>query len=290
MPGERLSLPLHVINAFVPPETADLGKGNPAAVIPLTNEQAEILSDKEMQLVATEIGLSETTFVSPTKKRGVYFIRWFTPAIEVELCGHATLAAASVVQHDMTELSYVEFVTITGERLKVEKGNPETENLSAFTMEFPALCKHDNVTEEEAELLCSGLGVSQGEVVELYRSDYDLVAKLSNRLGVQQVKPCFSTLSKLQCRGIIVTAPGDDKVCFVSRFFAPSSGIPEDPVTGSAHCVLAPLYLMVGESEPFQRAEQVSKRGGVIMVRLLSENRVQLSGNVRLVSRGTLYL
>ncbi|PXF43145.1 hypothetical protein BWQ96_07089 [Gracilariopsis chorda] len=290
MSGERLLLPLHIINAFVPPETAELGKGNPAAVVPLTSEQAEIISAKEMQLVATEIGLSETTFIYPASGRGMYFIRWFTPAIEVDLCGHATLAAASVVQRDMTELSCVEFITIKGERLKVEKENPMTENPSAFTMEFPALCKHDNVTEEEAKLLCSGLGISEGEVVELYRSDYDLVAKLSNKLGVQQVNPCFNTLSKLSCRGIIVTAPGDDTVRFVSRFFAPSSGIPEDPVTGSAHCVLAPLYLSVGENEPFQRAEQVSKRGGVVMVRLLSASRVQLSGNVRLVSKGALYL
>ncbi|KAI0566779.1 isomerase [Gracilaria domingensis] len=290
MSHASISLPLYVVDAFVPPETKTLGKGNPAAVVPLTKEQVDSLSVEHMQTVATELGLSETTYVYPADEQAIFYIRWFTPAVEVQLCGHATLAAAYVLHLESQQLSSVEFITMTGERLKVKKAEQPDKGLPAFQMEFPALLQKGELTESEERTLTRGLGIPKEKISQCYRSDYDLVAVLPERATVEGLKPLMETLSKLGDRGVIATAPCAEKICFVSRYFAPAAGIPEDPVTGSAHCALAPLYLTPNQDGKFYRAEQLSRRRGVVMVRMMSENRVELQGSVRLVSKGTLYL
>ncbi|CAN8076837.1 unnamed protein product [Agarophyton chilense] len=283
-------LSLYVVDAFVPPETKSLGKGNPAAIIPLRRDQVDSLNDEQMQTIAAELGLSETTFLFPTEERGAYRIRWFTPSLEVQLCGHATLAAAFVLQLENKQLLTMEFITTKGERLNVKKSEHAEDRLPAFHMEFPALLEKGNLTELEKQDLAHGLGIPRDLITSCYLSDYDIVAVLENWTSVQNLRPRLESLSGLRCRGVIATARGFGNVCFVSRFFAPSAGISEDPVTGSAHCALAPLYLGSNRDGKFYRAEQLSKRGGVVMVRMISKDRVELKGRVRLVSKGALYL
>ena len=247
-----MELTLYQIDAF-----ADkVFKGNPAAVCPLDRW----LSDTDLQAIAEENNLSETAFYVPAEAG--FHLRWFTPKAEVDLCGHATLATAFVIFNfsDYAD-DTVKFETRSGE-LVVSKNN------ELLVMDFPSQPGKPCATPP---LLVEGLGKTPIEVL----SSEDYMAVLENEDDVAALKPNFNTLSKLDLRGVMVTAKGKD-VDFVSRFFAPRYGINEDPVTGSAHCALTP-YWADRLNKTKLSARQVSKRSGYIECELKG-NRVFLSG------------
>ncbi|MBL7961277.1 PhzF family phenazine biosynthesis protein [bacterium] len=248
-----MKIPLYQIDAF----TGNLFKGNPAAVCPLN----EWLNDETLLNIAAENNLSETAFF--VKEGMGYRLRWFTPEVEVDLCGHATLAAAFVIFNYIDpSLNRVVFATQSG-NLTV------TTNGKLLAMDFPsrkpAACSppHD---------LIKGLGVSPAETLK--SRDYFVV--YSSEEEIKNLKPDMSLLSKLDALGVIVTAKGN-QVDFVSRFFAPGAGIPEDPVTGSAHSSLIP-YWAEKLAKSKLHALQVSKRGGELFCEL-NGDRVMISGH-----------
>ena len=231
-------------------------EGNPAAVCPLERW----LPEEVLQAIAEENNLSETAFFVPIE--GGFHLRWFTPVAEVDLCGHATLASAHVL-FDILGYSEpsVRFSTRSGDLTVAAKDG-------RLVMDFPA------VPPERCEAplaLIEGLGVSPVEV--LAAGDY--IAVVGSEATVRAVSPDFVRLGQLDLRGVIVTAPGED-VDFVSRFFAPKYGIPEDPVTGSAHCALAP-YWAAKLGKRTLAAKQVSKRGGDVGCEI-NGDRVILTG------------
>jgi PhzF family phenazine biosynthesis protein len=247
-----MELTLYQIDAF-----ADkVFKGNPAAVCPLDRWP----SDTDLQAIAEENNLSETAFYVPADAG--FHLRWFTPKAEVDLCGHATLATAFVIFNfsDYAD-DTVKFETRSGE-LVVSKNN------ELLVMDFPSQPGKPCATPP---LLVEGLGKTPIEVL----SSEDYMAVLENEDDVAALKPNFNTLSKLDLRGVMVTAKGKD-VDFVSRFFAPRYGINEDPVTGSAHCALTP-YWADRLNKTKLSARQVSKRSGYIECELKG-SRVFLSG------------
>lgn len=231
-------------------------EGNPAAVCPLD----AWLDDAVMQAIAAENNLSETAFFVPENTG--FALRWFTPVREVDLCGHATLATAHVLY---AHLGYtapaVSFATRSGELVVSKKGE-------RLQMDFPA---RRPVRCAPPEALLRGLGA---EPVEVWAAD-DYVAVFASEAAIRAIAPDYAALGELDLRGVCVTAPGAD-ADFVSRFFAPRFGIPEDPVTGSAHCTLAP-YWAERLGKPTLSAHQVSTRGGRLTCELAGE-RVLLSG------------
>ncbi len=231
-------------------------EGNPAAVCPLEDWP----DDGLLQAIAEENNLSETAFFAPIAKG--FKLRWFTPVSEVELCGHATLAAAHIIfeRFGYTD-PVITFETRSGELLVKRHGR-------LLQMDFPA---HPPDPSNISETLVQGLGARPIDV--LAADDY--LAVFDSEATVRAIEPNYTILNQLDLRGVIVTAPGND-VDFVSRFFAPKYGIPEDPVTGSAHCELAPYW-----ADKFGKntlaARQVSKRGGNLTCELIGD-RVLLSG------------
>ena len=230
--------------------------GNPAAVCPLECW----LGDDVLQAIAEENNLSETAFFVPSEKG--FALRWFTPLKEIDLCGHATLATAHIL---FERLGYprqiITFETRSGELFVEKKGK-------WLEMNFPA-CPPTPCAISET--LVQGLGQRP---IEMLAAD-DYIAVFDSEETVRAITPDPILLLQLDLRGVIVTAPGSD-VDFVSRFFAPKFGIPEDPVTGSAHCELAPYWASkLGKNT--LSAEQVSRRGGNIRCEVRSD-RVILSG------------
>ena len=231
-------------------------EGNPAAVCPLENW----LEDDLLQSIAEENNLSETAFFVPSAKG--FSLRWFTPVKEVDLCGHATLATAHVI---FEMLGYTEpvidFETRSGNLFVEKDGNQ-------LKMDFPA---RQPIPCEVSETLVKGIGMRPIEV--LAADDY--LAVFDSEATVRAITPNHALLGQLDLRGVIVTAPGID-VDFVSRFFAPKIGIPEDPVTGAAHCKLAPYWAgKLGKTT--LSARQVSKRGGSLICEVKTD-RVELYG------------
>ncbi len=231
-------------------------EGNPAAVCPLS----EWLDDTLLQAIAEENNLPETAFFVPSADG--YQLRWFTPLQEVDLCGHATLAAAhilfTVLGHDRP---VIRFATRSGNLFVIRQEN-------VLAMDFPASLP--TPCEPSANLL-NGLGQRPVEV--LAAEDY--LAVFDSEACVRALKPDLALLGQLDLRGVIVTAPGME-VDFVSRFFAPKLGIPEDPVTGSAHCQLAPHWSgKLGKQ--VLTARQLSRRGGNLVCTVKSD-RVVLAG------------
>ena len=243
--------------------------GNPAAVCPLETWPGDDL----MQAVAAENNLSETAFLVP--EGSDYGIRWFTPAAEVDLCGHATLASAHVVLGYMEpSREGVRFRTRRSGDLEVRRG-PDGD----LVMDFPAL---PPAPVEEPPELEAALGAAPQEV--LAASDYVVV--LGSEDEVRGLEPDMRTLARLDRRGVAVTARGAGDVDFVSRFFAPAVGVPEDPVTGSAHCELAPLWAeRLGRTR--LTAHQLSKRGGEVRCEVRGD-RVELAGKAVLYLEGTI--
>ena len=246
--------------------TDDIFHGNPAGVCPLD----EWIDDGLMQKIAKENGLSETAFFVPSIDG--FDLRWFTPAMEVDLCGHATLASAYVLfDHMGFEGQAIVFHTQSGDLMVAKQG-------SAIVMDFPS--RPAQRIEPPSNLL-NAFGC---DLTEVYKSrDYMVV--LDSEETVRNLRPDFDELEKLDCTGIIVTAPGTD-VDFVSRFFAPRAGVPEDPVTGSAHCTLTPYWAAVLGATDLS-ARQVSERGGELACRLV-DDRVQIAGRAVLYARGFL--
>ena len=247
-----MELSLYQIDAF----TDQVFKGNPAAVCPLESW----LSDSDLQAIAAENNLSETAFYIPLVSG--FHLRWFTPKAEVDLCGHATLATAFVI---FNILNYAEdtihFQTRSGE-LTVMKSK------DWLVMNFPS---QPGKPCPPPRLLLDGLAKAPVEVL----ASEDYMAVYENEEDIYALKPNFDALSKLDLRGVMVTAKGKE-VDFVSRFFAPRYGINEDPVTGSAHCSLTP-YWADKLNKTKLSAKQVSKRSGYIGCELKG-SRVFLSG------------
>lgn len=242
--------------------------GNPAAVCPLYTW----LPDETMQAIAAENNLSETAFFVP--QGNTFQIRWFTPQIEVALCGHATLASAYVIFNNLNhELDLVEFSSRSGPLYvrKTERG---------LTLDFPV----QEISEIELD---ESLGDALGSMPIEMLSGEDLVAVYPHQSDIENFQPDFLKLSKLPYRGIIITAPGDNHD-FVCRFFAPAKGVPEDPVTGSVYTKIT-SYWAKRLGKISMQAQQLSLRGGLVHVELIG-NRVLISGYVRLFSRGVIFL
>ncbi len=215
----HMAIPVFQVDAF----TDHVFGGNPAAVCPLE----EWLPDETLQAIAAEHNLSETAYLRRTAP-GTYDLRWFTPAVEVDLCGHATLASALVIFHYLEPgLNEIGFDTRSG-RLVVRRAE------GRLAMDFPA--SPPEPCEPPRELL-DGLHLRPQEVLK----SCDFLAVFGTEDEVRSLAPDMRLLQKVPSRGVIVTAPGKS-VDFVSRFFAPQSGIDEDPVTGSAHCALVPYW------------------------------------------------
>jgi PhzF family phenazine biosynthesis protein len=244
--------------------------GNPAAVCVLERPRDE----GWMQAVAMEMNLSETAFL--VRRDDGWDLRWFTPAVEVDLCGHATLASAHVLWQDgfLPNAEEARFQTRSG--LLTARKDGEW-----ISLDFPATPEQP---AEAPESLARALGV---EPVYVGRSQFDLLVELDSEAAVRALDPDQSLLKQVEARGIIVTARvdggGHD---FVSRFFGPRVGVPEDPVTGSAHCVLAPYWARkLGRDQLV--GYQASARGGSVRVKAEGD-RVILGGQAVTVLRGTL--
>jgi predicted PhzF superfamily epimerase YddE/YHI9 len=238
--------------------------GNPAAVCPLEYW----ISDENMQAIAEENNLSETAFIV---NRGDYYqIRWFTPQTEVELCGHATLASAWVIMNKVQpDVKEIKFGSRGGELIVRRE-----EDL--YMMDFPV---HPPEECAVPNTLIKAIGQNPAEVLA---SNYYLVVFDSEEV-VRNLKPYMTLLKELDRIGVVITAPGNS-VDFVSRFFAPAVGIPEDPVTGSAHCTLIPYWAKkLGKTK--MTAKQVSGRGGDLICEY-KDDRVVIGGQARLFMEG----
>lgn len=259
-----MKLDIYQVDAF----TSKLFGGNPAAVIPLDSW----LNDGLMQQIASENNLAETVFFVP-KDHG-YHIRWFTPELEIDLCGHATLASAFVLYEYLGySSSTLHFFSKSGELIVSKTGDK-------LQLNFPARMPV-RINEYPEELL-KGLGVA--DVLGVYKSR-DYVVELATERELLNVQPDISVLNQIDVIGIIVTAPGSD--CdFVSRFFAPNCGIPEDPVTGSAHSTLIPFWAEKLNKSKLH-ARQLSKRKGELWCEDL-EDRVTMAGNCVFYMKGVI--
>jgi len=261
-----MSQQIYQVDAF----TSQPFKGNPAAVCPLP----EPASAAWMQSLAAEMNLSETAFIVPQQED--FSLRWFTPLVEVDLCGHATLAGAHILWETglLSTLQTARFHTHSG-LLSARK------NSGWIEMDFPA--NPEQSAQPPAGLLES-LGVT---ALHVGSSQFDYLVEIADPDALRLLQPDFTRLKQVQARGVIVTCRSDsNEYDFISRFFAPAAGIPEDPVTGSAHCCLAPYWAEKIKKNGFT-AYQASPRGGVVRCRLEGE-RVILAGQAVTVMRGEL--
>jgi PhzF family phenazine biosynthesis protein len=245
--------------------------GNPAAVCLLDDE-----ADSDwMQAVASEMNLSETAFVRPVQDG--YELRWFTPAFEVDLCGHATLASAHILwtEGHVPTNTPIRFHTRSGVLTCKQDGD-------LIELDFPATPPEQS---EPPSGLLEALGISSSEFVG--KSPFDKFVIVDSEVTVRSLQPDFGLLAQIPMRGVIVTAVAENpEFDFVSRFFAPTAGVNEDPVTGSAHCCLGPFWQdRLGKSE--MMAYQASKRGGVVRVQVKGD-RVLLGGKAITVMKGEL--
>lgn len=260
-------IPFYQVDAF----TAEPFGGNPAGVCPLK----EWLSDDTLQAIARENNLSETAFFVPTDDG--YHLRWCTPAVEVDLCGHATLAASWVL---FNKLGYsgktIRFQTRSGE-LSVSRHGDE------YCMDFPA--QKAQAIDIPAGLL-EALGITHG-VVGVWKAA-DLIVLVDDKTMIDGLSPDFNALNLFDTRGVIVTA-ADDEFDFVSRWFGPQVGVNEDPVTGSAHTFLAPFWAeRLGKNT--LSAQQGGARKGTLRCVVRDDGRVELYGAARMMIEGTFSL
>lgn len=262
-----MNIKIYQADAF----TDQLFGGNPAAVCPLT----DWLPDETMQKIALENNLAETAFFVPDGDG--FMLRWFTPELEIDLCGHATLASAHILY---TELGYVaesiRFKTKVAGTLVVSK----TDNF--YTLDFPSRPPQNCAVPD---ILLEALGGNTSPSIIQKSRDYFLVYE--SEADIINLKPDFALLGKIDVIGIIVTAPGEE-VDFVSRFFAPSCSVPEDPVTGSAHCTLIPYWAKRLDKNSM-RAYQLSARKGEIWCENKGD-RVLISGKAVTYLRGEIFV
>lgn len=259
-----MRFPIFQIDAFADRPFA----GNPAAVAILQ----EWLPDHLMQAIALENNLAETAFL--VKEAGGWHIRWFTPELEIDLCGHATLASAFVVFNELKEPGDCQrFASMSGP-LSVERRG------DLLVLDFPS---RPPLPCEAPEGIFEALGMTPRPVAKA--RDHFLV--MDSEAEVAALRPDFAALDKVDSFGMIVTAPGDT-VDFVSRFFTPAAGIPEDPVTGSAHCTLIPYWAeRLGKTR--LSARQISRRGGDLDCELRGD-RVRIGGRAVKVLQGEFLL
>ena len=241
--------------------------GNPAAVMLMDRFPA----DATLQAIAAENNLAETAFLVP--EGSDYLLRWFTPTIEVPLCGHATLASAAVIMERLEPgRRRVVFHTASGP-LTVSRSE------AGYVMDFPA---RPSEAASAPPGLADALGVTP---IETYANVFNYLVLTENAQRLRALAPDMAALAGLVRPGVIVTAPGDGTYDFFSRYFAPAKGIPEDPVTGGAHCMLAPYWAArLGKTE--FRAAQLSPRGGEMRCRLAGD-RVELEGACVFYLEGT---
>ena len=266
---ERMTIPYYHVDAF----TSELFGGNPAGVCIVPGFPPESI----MQKIAAENRHSETAFVV-SRADGDFDLRWFTPAIEDELCGHATLASAFVLALRKHVRWPVRFHTRSGVLSVARSGD-------GFVMDFPASAPQPCPTPAE---LLPALGLKSATVLGGSR-DYLVVLEQAEQ--VRGLSPDIAALEQMKIPnggGAIVTASGENGVDYVCRLFAPSAGIPEDPATGSIHCTLAP-YWGARLGKQALRAQQLSPRGGSAEC-TIAGNRVQITGQARLYLQGTLEL
>ena len=261
-----MKIPIYQVDAF----TSRVFAGNPAAVCLLD----AWLDDRRLQSIAAENNLSETAFL--VRNDDGFDLRWFTPATEVALCGHATLASAFVLLICRpSKKDEVRFKTrFSGELIVAKRGE-------LLEMDFPARPGHDINVPAGME---DALGATP---VKVMGSAEDLLVVLDSEEAVERLQPDFTALHRIECRGVIITARGN-RCDFVSRFFAPRVGIPEDPVTGSAHCVLIPYWAHALQKNELH-ALQVSKRGGELFC-IHAGARVKIAGRAALYLEGTITL
>jgi len=247
--------PIYQVDAF----TTQRFAGNPAAIIPLPR----FLPDATLQAIAQENNLAETAYL--VRSNGNYDLRWFTPGTEVPLCGHATLASAAVVMERLEPArTEVVFHSASGP-LTVKKSQ------AGYVMDFPTRLSSPVPTPPD---LAEALGATPVEVTE---NDFNYLALLESEKVLRTLAPDMAALIRMGKGGVIVTAPSSDgQYDFLSRYFAPVKGIPEDPVTGSAHCMLAPYWAeRLGKTD--FTAFQASPRGGKVLCRLRGD-RTELEG------------
>lgn len=260
-----MSISIYQVDAF----TARLFGGNPAAICPMDTWA----SASAMQNIAAENNLAETAFI--VENDTGYDLRWFTPTVEIDLCGHATLAAGYVVFNYLkTDRDAVSFETMSGTLTVTQDGDQ-------LSMDFPSRPPKPVATWDA---LSEALGKAPSEV----HMSRDILAMYDDETSIRALSPDQEKLAGIEEGfGVIVTAKGDE-VDFVSRFFAPKAGIPEDPVTGSSHCTLVPLWSeRLGRSQLL--AQQLSTRGGELRCEQRGE-RVKLSGHCALFLTGTINL
>ena len=259
-----MRLLIYQVDAF----TNQLFKGNPAMVVPL----GAWISEGLMQNIAAENNLSETAFYV---RNGKYFdIRWFTPEVEVDLCGHATLASAFIIfENGEVDDHKVVFHSKSGV-LEVDR-TPD-----GLTIDFPALVPMAIDFPKWIEYI-------GGNPIEVYNCFDDFLLIYNSEEEVRELSPNYAALKQVPIRGFICSSRSD-KYDFVSRFFAPSSGINEDPVTGSTHTKLIPYWANVLKKDKLF-AKQISKRGGELKCELLNK-RVKISGNAKLFLKGEIYI
>jgi len=282
--GKRVGrdiIPVYQVDAF----TDEPFRGNPAAVCILQNQY----EDNILQSIAAEMNLSETAFLyhrgeKPLKESKTFRLRWFTPKVEVPLCGHATLATAAVLFRDIHILGReITFETKSG-KLIAKKGK------NGIILNFPI---DESIPINPNQDLLKAIGIANFKNVEYAKKTKKLLIHLLSEETLRNLKPDFELMksipTKEDIKGVIITSPGHPPYDFVSRFFAPWIGISEDPVTGAAHTVLAPYWSKIlGKREML--AYQASSRGGKLVVQLHSNDRVELIGNAVIVLKGKLYL
>jgi PhzF family phenazine biosynthesis protein len=250
-----MHIPIFQVDAFA----ARRFGGNPAAVMPLNG----FLADSTLQSIAAENNLAETAFL--VAEGGDYRLRWFTPSVEVPLCGHATLASAAVVMERLEPgRDTVLFHSASGP-LKVRRIT------GGYVMDFPA--RHSELVAVP-RALAEALGVRG---LEVQRNAFNYLVLVESAPVLRALVPDMAAIARMDRDGVIVTAPGEGGYDFISRYFAPAKGIPEDPVTGSAHCMLAPYWAGKLGKTTF-RAFQASARGGEVICRLVGD-RVELEGS-----------
>ena len=279
--NEKETIPIYQIDAF----TEEPFKGNPAAVCLISKDYSDII----LQKIAAEMNLSETAFLYISDKKDIrnqnrFRLRWFTPQVEVNLCGHATLATSHLLFHVLNiESTRVFFETLSGE---LSASKTEFGVLLDFPMNKPKLI------DPPKELL-DALGLKT-VIAAAYSSDVtDILIEIQDSSKVESLKPHFDKLKQISTdiliRGVIVTAKSEGKYDFVSRFFGPWVGINEDPVTGSAHTILTP-YWSEKLNKTEMKAYQMSDRGGELEIKLTPNNRVELVGNSTLVLSGEFFV
>lgn len=257
---------LYQVDAF----TDKLFGGNPAAVCPLN----EWLNDDLLQKIAMENNLAETAFY--VRQDDQYEIRWFTPKVEVDLCGHATLAAAFVLFHcEGYPGDTINFYSPRSGKLNVSKSS------DWLTLDFPVDEFHQIPVAAEI------LNCFDRQPLDAYKGKTDYMLVFGHESDIRDISPQFEAIATLQARGVIITAKGE-QVDLVSRFFAPQSGIIEDPVTGSAHTTLTP-YWSEQLDKTAMSAIQLSERKGYLQCKLIG-NRVAISGQAQLYLAGELYI